>query len=825
MNQTYSGTKDSAISEREIRNRELALEAAAEGIVLLKNEESLLPLSTDQPLVLFGAGAVRTIKGGTGSGDVNAREVISIYQGMVEEGFTLNNRTWLDSYDAIYDRRRREWRQEILKETEEKGQEHFFNIYSAHNFEMPDGEEITEEAFENVNTAVYVISRTAGEATDRRARPGDYYLNEKEHKDLQIICENCDDVVVIINSGGQIDMNDILSFPEIKSILYVSQPGMEGGRAIARILSGYYNPCGKLTSTWAVHYEDYPGSEVFSHNDGNVDREPYLEGIYVGYRYFDSFELEPLYAFGHGLSYTSFEISPGTMKTAGRDFHITFTVKNTGKRGGREVVQLYAACPQTEISREFKRLIAFQKTDLISPGESQEVTVTFPAEALASFREETGAWIVEEGAYGLLAGASSDLLFVAGLIQIPETLILSTVPHICPLKEELTEMDRPEDLARNFGAGWRRAARTHKVESIVWNLTEEVRKNPEEVREHKPEEELINRLSALDQEDLISLVIGDTSKWQDNAIGASGISVPGSAGETSGVMKDRLGIDSAVLADGPAGLRLVNHYIVDTATGDILSQGIKDGLEGGFFAEEIHEDNTEDYYQYCTAFPVGTALAQTWNPDLLEKVGRAVSGEMKEFGIRLWLAPGMNIHRNPLCGRNFEYYSEDPVLTGLMAAAITRGVQEDPTTGTTVKHFCCNNQEDNRMGYDAIVSERALREIYLRGFEIAVRLAQPQAIMTSYNLVNGEHTANSADLCTQAARREWGFQGLIMTDWTTTYEHGGSISWKCIAAGNDLIMPGYDGDFDSIRRALASGDLTREQLITCAARVVSLNQE
>ena len=204
-------------------------------------------------------------------------------------------------------------------------------------------------------------------------------------------------------------------------------------------------------------------------------------------------------------------------------------------------------------------------------------------------------------------------------------------------------------------------------------------------------------------------------------------------------------------------------------------------------------------------------------------MGRAVAGEMEEFGIRLWLAPGMNIHRNPLCGRNFEYFSEDPLLSGLMAAAITAGVQEKGRVGTTIKHFCCNNQEDNRVGYDAVISERALREIYLKGFEIAVRQAQPHAIMTSYNLVNGIHTANSCDLCTVAARQEWGFEGLIMTDWTTTSPQGGSIAWRCIAAGNDLIMPGCPEDQEDIGQALARGDLSRDQLLECAERIVKIS--
>ena len=244
-------------------------------------------------------------------------------------------------------------------------------------------------------------------------------------------------------------------------------------------------------------------------------------------------------------------------------------------------------------------------------------------------------------------------------------------------------------------------------------------------------------------------------------------------------------------------------------------------MEGGFFAGGSEEKGTEVRYQYCTAIPVGTVLAQTWNLSLVEEIGAAAAVEMQEFRVSWWLAPGMNIHRNPLCGRNFEYYSEDPLISGMMAAAITKGVQSVPGVGTTIKHLACNNQEDNRKGSDSILSERALREIYLRGFEIAVKTAQPMAIMTSYNLINGVHAANSIDLCQTAARKEWDFQGIIMTDWTTTYA-GGSIPWKCIVAGNDLIMPGCPGDFSDIKKALADGELKHEELKECVRRIITV---
>ncbi len=304
-------------------------------------------------------------------------------------------------------------------------------------------------------------------------------------------------------------------------------------------------------------------------------------------------------------------------------------------------------------------------------------------------------------------------------------------------------------------------------------------------------------------------------------LGAAGISVPGSAGETTGALA-HYGKRALVMADGPAGLRLRQNYAVDRKTDTIYGTGVLGSLENGFLEEvEAHED-ADWYYQYCTAFPVGTALAQTWDTALMKRFGSAIAVEMEEFQIDLWLAPGMNIHRNPLCGRNFEYYSEDPFLSGMMAAAVTAGVQSNKRCGVTIKHFACNNQEDNRMAVDARVSERALREIYLRGFEIAVKESAPAAIMSSYNCVNGVHTANSRDLCTTVARGEWGFEGIIMSDWNTTVPKDGSVPWQCVAAGNDIIMPGNRKDAENIRMAYAQGLLSENEIRCCAGRILAL---
>ena len=311
-------------------------------------------------------------------------------------------------------------------------------------------------------------------------------------------------------------------------------------------------------------------------------------------------------------------------------------------------------------------------------------------------------------------------------------------------------------------------------------------------------------------------VIGEKS-------GNPGLFVPGAAAETVGILaREPWNVASIVLADGPAGLRLKRNYQIKD--GKALSGTFIGNIENGFFAEES-EKVGEDRYQYCTAITVGTLLAQSWNLPMVEEIGEMIGKEMLEFEVTLWLAPGMNIHRSPLCGRNFEYYSEDPLLSGVMAAAMTRGVQSVPGCGTTIKHFACNNQEDNRMGSDSVLTERALREIYLKGFEIAVKTAQPMSIMTSYNMINGVHAANSYDLCTMAARQEWGFAGVIMTDWTTTNNSTAGVCTAsgCMRAGNDLVMPGAEEDHADVRRALEEGTLTLERLRRCAGNTIRVS--
>ncbi|MDO4522172.1 MAG: glycoside hydrolase family 3 C-terminal domain-containing protein [Eubacteriales bacterium] len=815
---TFSGTLDPKVSEREIANRAVARRAAAQGIVLMKNE-GVLPLKAGARVALFGAGATHMVKGGTGSGDVNERDVVNILEGLTNAGVEVTGREWIADYDAAYQKAREDWR-DMLMDLAKKEPEHpFFDLYVTHPFYAPAGRAITEEDFAGADTGIYVISRVAGEGADRKEAAGDYYLTEQEKKDLDAMAAVCDRVIVVINAGAQIDVKYILEIPQVKGLVNLGQPGMEGGNALADVLTGKVNPSGKLTDTWAKHYLDFPNARTFSYQSGDITRELYEEGIYVGYRYFDSFEIEPQFPFGFGLSYTTFEIRVEQVWADEQAAHVQVAVENTGACAGREVVQIYAACPQEDIPKEFKRLCGFAKTKELEAGETQTLTIDIPAKQLASFDEQRHAWVLENGVYGLFVGNSSADASVEAVLEVKATVVLEEVAKICPLQEELTELLRPEDRCEEFTKKWKSEAAAKQVIPVSFMPLplSKVRIAPDIFDSMAAEQ-----VEKLSDEELIAMVIGEVSRGHDVALGAAGIMVPGAAGETSGVLEETYDIPAIAMTDGPAGLRLSQDYEADQKENTVYIKGIWGALEGGFFCQEERHEGADVFYQYCTAIPVGAQLAQTWDAELIEEVGHAIGVEMQEFGVAWWLAPGMNIHRNPLCGRNFEYYSEDPLVSGVMAAAMTRGVQSCAGVGTTIKHYACNNQEDNRFGSNSIVSERVLRELYLRGFEIAVKASQPMAIMTSYNLINGVHSANNYDLCTTVARGEWDFQGIIMTDWTTTGPFGGSTPWKCAAAGNDLIMPGCDEDSENIRAALADGSLNREDLKACVRRMLRL---
>ncbi len=831
----YVGTTQQAVTQREQTNGSLARKAAAEGFVLLKNEGDLLPLKKGTLLGLYGAGAIKTIKGGTGSGDVNNRKNISIYEGLLNGGFSVTapSEAWLKAYTSCYDKARLDWKNAILKKADGAFDENFFNAYSSIQFSVPCGAPIDETAAgaDGADTAVFVLARVAGENKDRQDIPGDYYITEEERALIAQVCRTYQNVVLVINTGGLIDLAFTEQFPNIVSIVQYMQAGQEGGNALADLLSGDVTPSGKMTDTWALDYNDYPNASYFSFKSGDVYKEEYKEGIYVGYRYFDTFDVPVRYCFGFGLSYTDFSIQTENIRLSGTGtgkpmLSVQVRVTNTGTvYSGKEVVQIYVSCPQKTLPKEYRRLAAFAKTDLLAPGQTQTLKISFALYQLASYCETCAAWILESGTYGIWAGNSLNDAKLAATMTLDETAKMVQCAHICPQKEALPELQPDAAKTAAKEQSWQAKAKEQNLPQVHIKAceicTETITYSTLADSYPGKAGEITDALST---DQLIALATGDPAKDQSGlALGSAGQTVPGAAAETvSLAAKEPWNIASMVLADGPAGLRLRQTYQV-REDGSIDGGNFLGGFENGFFADPAEPEGTT-YYQYCTAIPVGTLLAQTWNTDLLKEIGEMISGEMNAFEVSLWLAPGMNIHRNPLCGRNFEYYSEDPLLSGMMASAITLGVQKTAGCGTTIKHFCCNNQEDNRMGSDSVLSERTLREIYLKGFEISVKNAQPMSIMTSYNLINGVHAAACYDLCTKAARDEWGFAGAIMTDWTTTTNStAGEINAAgCMRAGNDMVMPGDQRDHKSIRKELEAATLDLRELKRCIYHTIKL---
>ena len=485
-------------------------------------------------------------------------------------------------------------------------------------------------------------------------------------------------------------------------------------------------------------------------------------------------------------------------------------VANTGDTwSGKEVAQLYVSAPDGQLHKEYQSLAAFAKTKELAPGERQILELQFDLRALASYREYDAAYILEAGEYILRLGNSSRNTVIVGVILLEKDVIVSTHQNVCV----------PEEPVQELKAGVKTAS--DLPEGVPYILIDRDAISTREYTYEQPavceEERVCKFLDTLSAKEMVDIVVG---------IGMFGgktrFNLPGSVGNTTSKFWDR-GLANVALCDGPAGLRIQKRSTVDK-NGKVKPVEMSMSIFESFpsiikkFMVGDPEKNTV-LYQYTTAFPVANALAQTWNTELMEEVGSAVYREMKEYGCTFWLAPAMNIHRNPLCGRNFEYFSEDPLLTGKIAAAITRAVQQEDGFYVTIKHFACNNQEDNRNFVSSNLSERALREIYLRGFEICVREGGAKGVMTSYNKVNGVYTPNSHDLCTKLLRNEWGFDGVVMTDWFSTNK-GQANNALALSAGNDLIMPGGGSFKQEILQGLKSGLIEEEDLRRCCANVV-----
>ena len=735
---------------------------AREGMVLLKNENNVLPLKKDEKVAVFGSTFYFCIKGGGGSGDMLGISPVHPVEAMKNSEVVLD-----EAVTEFYENFNAE-----RYELELRYFNRFCNWASKvawpSNIEEPElSDELIESAAKRNDKAIINIARNAGENTDVTLKEGDFYLTQKEISMIERVCKNFKSVILLINSYGVIDTSFIEKY-NFSAILYTSMGGSEMGNAVADILTGAESPSGKLASTWAP-IEAYPTNEAFSELS-----IPYKEGLYVGYRYFDSFGIEPTFRFGFGLSYTDFSIDFADCALDGTKVTVKAMVKNIGEVAGKEIVQLYMSEPQGELIKVYQQLVGFAKTKTLSPGEETEVAIAFDLKNFASYRESTAEYILEKGVYSLRLGNSSVNTKICARITLDETAVTFKTVNRC-VPEKTIEQIYPENLDNQSGEEYVSVA---KLSLSAGNIVAEISSQPvvptelskgefctlEQVRSgEKTMEEFVSQFTDEQLADILNGVTVNTINAVN--IGVTSRNVPGAAGETWFSAEHK--IPPCVNADGPTGIRLNGHI-----------------------SDRNNIPPKNEMADSMSAFPVATCVANTWDVALPRLMAEVVSNDMSRAKLSGWLAPAMNIHRNPLCGRNFEYFSEDPLVTGEMASAVVLGTQTNPD-GTlsghyaTIKHFAANNAEIHRMESDSVISERTLREIYLRGFEIAVKKAKPLAVMNSYNKINGIYAADNFDLNTGILRAEWGFDGCVMTDWCTW-----NTAFLMSEAGCDLVMPG-----------------------------------
>ena len=904
----YYGKKPGTITSQELEHTKIVREVAARGMVLMENDGTL-PLKKGTKIALYGSGAKNTEFSGLGAASFTSREEVSILEGLERAGIIVTSKAYLERYDemiqaqedAYYSRLRGFLKESLITAVVEMYGDPL--VLGAQPIISREDLEKSREA----EIAVYVISRTAGEGADRRLAEGDYYLSKEEKENLRILSENFNKLIVLLNIGSQIDTVYIRSLPNLSAMVLVGQAAGVTSLAVADVLTGKITPEGKFVDTWAEKYEDYPNALNYGAMNGNLDDEFYTEGIYVGYRYFDSFGIKPAYPFGYGLSYTDFEIRTGNILKESGNLLVEAYVKNTGSQyAGREVVQVYVSAPKGELEKPYQELKGFQKTRLLKPGETQTVEIKIELKSLASYNEGKAAWVLEAGDYLIRVGNSSRNTSVAAVVQVKEEIVCEQCRNLCQEETELQEMTTE---TVNSVSKLKDRKETEVIDNVCENLEESenavacnVDKNSNENTqlETTPEVNVSQVIEVFAQDIDYTCNIYRTPLWEQSEFGenrksfspesdtsnngnSSGIlqftdvvnghlslddfvnsltaqemcylcvgnagdeeatfvsygskntktdaiipMAPGTCDTTRTMIESR-GIPNMHMSDGGGGLRVLPQFEVDKE-GNLLTEGVisvrnVDKIIGGDYIQD--RVNHDVYEQYMTGLPIATMLAQTWDRDCWRKCGEIEGKEMQMTHVELWLAPSMNIHRNPLCGRNFEYYSEDPVITGECGATVTRAIQKFRYAGVTIKHFACNNQEDNRHATNAHVSERALREIYLKGYEIAVKTAHPAAMMTSYNLVNGTHSANHYELLTSLLRDEWGFDGMVMTDWGTTSsgdndkrKYKASTCCGCIRAGNDLIMPGAKADIDSLYHSVQTGEISLEELRICSKRIL-----
>ena len=699
--------------------KELARKSAAEGCVLLENN-GVLPLQRGKMISVFGRCQTDTFYVGYGSGgNVHPPEKVSILKGLRN----CNDITINEELAKVYT----EWcnkKENLADPGKEWGKWPYFYP------EMPLEEKFVADAARKTETAVIILGRAAGEERENFLGEGSYYLTEEEKRMLSLVTDAFAQTIVILNCGNIIDMAWTKEY-KISALLMMWLPGMEAGNAVADILSGKANPSGKLNDTIAHTYEDYPSAANFGNKEFNI----YEEDIYVGYRYFETFAKERiLYSFGYGLSYTNFEVVPVLCNVQNEFAEIAVRVTNIGDVSGKEVVQLYLEAPQGKIGIEKNSLLTFEKTEELAPKESQEILFQVPLEQLAAFDDlgKTGhknSYVLEQGEYQFFFGKSNGdgkLVFCpAGCFENKELHVFRQLSEACPVQQEF---ERMVPVGENGSLTCRKEVVPKSKVSMKQRILDAL---PEKIQQTV--EKKIRFSDVVNGKETVEAFVAQLTDKELEALsrGECGMDRPLGVGGNAGVyggflpsLKEK-GVPVIVTADGPAGLRIK---------------------------------------RYTSLLPCGTALACTWNLPLVESLFEKIADELERFDVDVILSPGLNIHRNPLCGRNFEYFSEDPYMSGKMAAAAVRGIQSKGRSACP-KHFACNNQEVNRHHNNSVVSGRALREIYLRGFEICVKESAPKNLMMSYNKVNGVWSHYNYDLAKTILREEWKFDGVIITDW------------------------------------------------------------
>ncbi len=744
----------------------LSRKAAAEGMVLLKNKEHLLPLSAGSRVALFGKATADYVKGGGGSGDVTTEYIRNLIDGMKEKQAEGK----VDLFEPLTD-----FYQENIRE------QYARQIRPGQTTEPKVPEDLLRKAAAYTDTAIISICRFSGEGWDRD--DADFYLTEQEKEMVQDVKKHFAHIAVVLNVGGMVDTSWFKEDEDIQAVLLAWQGGMEGAMAEADILCGDSYPAGKLVDTFAASFASYPSSAGFHESEDYV---VYNEDIYVGYRYFETIEgasKQVNYCFGYGLSYTEFEIYCEGAAEDEEKIRFDVQVTNIGKRPGREVVQLYVSAPQGRLGKPARELKAFGKSAELKAGESQKLSLTVKKADLASYddvgKAVKSAWLLEAGDYHFYIGNSvQDAEDTDFVWHVEETVVVEQAEARCvpyEVEERMLADGSMEklptygekqitDLVRHFPRAYTPGQKEVPYRLMPWY---EETKKPRPVLLDVAEGEMTLDafIDTLSEEELIGLLGGQPNTGVANTFGIGNVELAG--------------IPNVMTADGPAGLRI------------------------------------EPQCGVCaTAWPCATLLACTFDEALVEQVGRAAALEVKENNIGVWLAPAMNIHRSPLCGRNFEYYSEDPLVAGKIGAAMVRGIQSAHVSAT-IKHFACNNKETNRSNSDSRLSERALREIYIKGFEIVVKEADPWTIMTSYNIINGIRAAENKDLLTGILREEWGFKGLVITDW---WNHGSHE--KEVRAGNNLRMP--SGKEQELWEAKKAGRITEEEIRSSVKYILEL---